>query len=630
MKIQTQLSQASYKSSGGFVGKLQKLIKTEVIPYQYNVLCDKIEGVEKSHVVENFENAARALRGEDVRSGFYGMVFQDSDAGKWIEAAAYSLLRFPDSELEKTVDELIEKIAAAQDDDGYLNTYFTVKDKDKRWTNLLEGHELYCSGHLMEAACAYYEATGKRKLLDVMLKNTEHIYDVFITQGNKGYPGHPEVELALMKMYRCTGDKRCYELSKHFIDIRGVDCHFYEKEAQQRSWTVWGNNASDYAYTQSGAPVREQKDATGHAVRAVYLYTGMADVAGESGDKTLLDACKTLWESITQKRMYVTGGIGSTVIGEAFSVDYDLPSDTAYSETCAAIGLMFFASRMLENEVDSKYADVMERAFYNSVLSGMELDGKRFFYVNPLECVPGISGISPTHRHDLTQRPDWYACACCPPNVARVISSFGKYAYGQNETTAYCHLYAEGTAEFSNGIKLSCETEYPYGFTVSYEILEGSGRLAVRIPSWSKEFSLELNGQGADFELQNGYAYLSVNKGDKVALVLSDEPYNLYASSRVPQLTGKIALCRGPLVYCFEGVDNDGCVLSLRLKKGASVHGSQDGIVKLSAKALRVAPSESLYSAAEPTETECEAIAVPYYTWANRGETQMRVWLDKA
>lgn len=632
MKTQHQINISAYRS-GGFIGKYQRLIKDTVIPYQYSVLCDNAPDTEKSHVVQNFINAAKALRGEDIGDGFYGMVFQDSDAAKWIEAAAYSLADFPDGELEATVDRLIDIIAKAQDPDGYLNTYFTVKDRDKRWTNLLEGHELYCSGHMMEAACAYYEATGKDKLLNVMTKNAEHIYRRFITEKCEGYPGHPEIELALMKMYRVTGNIHCLELAEHFIGTRGVDPYFYEKEKEKRGWSVWGNNPCDHDYQQSGKPVREQSDATGHAVRAVYLYTGMADLASETGDRELFSACRRLWNSITRRRMYITGGIGSTVIGEAFSTDYDLPSDTAYAETCASIGLMFFGSRMLENELNGEYADIMERAFYNTVLAGMQLDGKRFFYVNPLEVVPGISGVSPTHRHDLTARPKWYACACCPPNAARLISSFGRYAYGENETTAFCHMFADGEVSFENGMKLRCSTDYPYGFEVTYDIERG-GRLAVRIPSWSKNFSLMINGSETNISVEKGYIYLAVNSGDCVKLTLDGEPRFMYASSKVPSLTGKVALCRGPLVYCFEGTDNGGDVLSLYIKRGGKLGISEQsdllgGTVKITAEALRRDDTAGLYSDCPPDENICTAEAVPYYTWGNRGENQMRVWMNE-
>lgn len=630
MITQKNIKVTGYKSDG-FIGKYQKLIRDTVIPYQYSVLCDKAPDTEKSHVVKNFENAAKALRGEDVGDGFYGMVFQDSDAAKWIEAAAYSLALYPDEKLSETVDELIDKIAAAQDEDGYLDTYFTIKDRDKRWKNLLEGHELYCSGHMMEAACAYYEATGKKKLLDVMEKNAEHIYKHFITEKNEGAPGHPEVELALMKMYRTTGNKKWLQLAEHFINERGEDPYFYEKEAAKRDWTVWGNDPTAHDYQQSGKPVRAQSDATGHAVRAVYLYTGMAQLSAKSGDNALYDACKRLWESITRRRMYVTCGIGSTVLGEAFSVDYDLPPDTAYAETCASIGLMFFANAMLKNELIGEYADVMETAFYNTVLGGMQLDGKRFFYVNPLEVVPGISGVSPTHRHDLPVRPKWYACACCPPNVARLITSFGCYAYGENSDMSFCHMYADGEIKFENGMELVCKTNYPYDMTVNYSVIKG-GRLAIRIPGWSDTFTLALNGEKQELKPINGYVIIAVKDGDEAKLVLSDTPHFVYPSVKIPAVSGMAAIRRGPLVYCFEDADN-GDVLSLALKRGGKItvcepdRNELSGVTKLKVEAVRFDDNGKPYSFDEPKTTDTLAIAVPYYTWGNRGENAMRVFM---
>ncbi len=636
MKNQKQIRQTAYKPDNRFIGRKQELIRKTVIPYQYSVLKDEAPDTEKSHVIANFVNAGKALRGEDIGDGFYGMVFQDSDAAKWLETVAYSLAIHPDEKLEATADEVINIIASAQDEDGYLDTAFTIKDRDRRWQNLLEGHELYCAGHMMEAACAYYEATGKEKLLKVMEKNAEHIYGVFITGGHKGYPGHPEVELALMKMYRLTGNHKCLELAEHFINVRGVDPHYFEKERKSRDWVVWGGDGRDHDYQQSGRPVREQSDATGHSVRAVYLYTAMADLASETDDKELLDACSRLWESITGKRMYITGGIGSSVNGEAFTVDYDLPNDTAYCETCASIGLMFFASRMLESNADGRYGDVMEQAFYNTVLAGIQLDGKSFFYVNPLECIPGISGKASTHWHDLTQRPKWYACACCPPNLARCVCSFGKYAYGENEKTAFCHMFASGEVEFENGLKLSCKTEYPFGFDVNYTVLDGEGELAIRIPAWSKEFSLTVNGEKSNCEIRNGYSYLSVKAGDEVTLKLDSLPYYVYPSNKIPELTGSVALCRGPLVYCFEGSDNGWCngnILSLSLTGDDDISpekadGLPEEIVALKVPAVKSCEVSGLYTLSKPAYEEGYAKAIPYYAWCNRGENQMRVWMN--
>ena len=632
MKKQNQISEKSYKASG-FIGRYQKLVTETVIPWQEKILWDEAPDTEKSHAIANFINAGKALRGEDTGDGFYGMVFQDSDVAKWIESASYSLMNNPDPELEAELDKVIGYIAGAQDKDGYLNTYFTIKDQDKRWTNLHEAHELYVAGHMIEAACAHFEATGKRTLLDVMQKNTECIYDHFVTKNNPGVPGHPEIELALMKLYRITGDKKALELCAHFLNKRGQDPELFIREADNRTWSVWGSNPrdeGDLEYRQCDKPLRELTQATGHAVRAVYLYAGMADYASETEDKELQGACGRLWKNIVERKMYVTGGIGSTVLGEAFTVDYDLPPDTAYAETCASVGLMFFASRMLENELKGEYADVMERAFYNTVLAGMQLDGKRFFYVNPLEVNPGISGVAVTHKHDLPVRPKWYQCACCPPNVARLIESFGKYAYGENESTSFCHMIASGKVVFKNGMTLECETDYPHGMNVKYTV-KGNGKLAVHIPGWSKDFSVAVNGGQVHPGLDNGYIYIDINGSSVIEIKLDDKPHFVYASSRIPRAAGMVSLRRGPLVYCFEGVDN-GSVKTLRIDRDyapvVSSYSAELQADTLSVKAVRENDSEELYSDVPPAVTPCEATAVPYYTWGNRGETEMRVWMN--
>ena len=622
----------SYKSSG-FIGQYQRLIKDTVIPYQYTVLCDEAEDTEKSHVIKNFINAGKVLLGEDADDGFYGMVFQDSDAAKWLEAVGYSLAIYPDETLEKTADEVIDIIAKAQDSDGYLNTYYTIKDKDKRWTNILEGHELYCSGHMIEAAIAYYEGTGKDKLLRVMERNVEHIYDVFIEGGHKGYPGHPEIELALLRMYDITKNEKCLKLAKHFVDIRGVDPHYYEKERQSRDWTVWGGDGKNHHYQQSYAPVREQKNADGHSVRAVYLYTAMADLAAKTDDAELYEACKNLYHSIVDKRMYITGGIGSTCHGEAFTVDYNLPSDTVYAETCASIGLMFFMSKMLQNEIKSEYADIMELAFYNTVLAGMQIDGKRFFYVNPLEVVPGITGDAVTHRHTLPQRPKWYTCACCPPNVARLISSFGKYAYSENEDTAFCHLFASGEITMENGMNFTCETQYPYGNEVNFAVEKG-GKLAVRIPGYTKDnYGVFINNFPKDVPATDGYVYLDAQDGDNIKIKFDDKINVIYPSAKIPDLSGTVAVSKGPLVYCFEGVDNHGSVLNLRLDTNGEFKTTDvtDDIlgqtVMIEADGFIVSDTQGLYSFTKPEMKKAKLTAVPYYLWGNRGVNEMRVWL---
>jgi DUF1680 family protein len=368
-------------------------VRTVTLPYQWAVMNDRVPGAAKSSAVRNFKIAAGKAKGE-----FFGCVFQDSDVAKWIEAAAYSLTTRPDRKLEKTVDGMIDLIAAAQGPDGYLDTAFTVKDRKKRWTNLRDWHEMYIMGHMMEAAVAYWEATGKRKLLDVMCRAANHVGRKFGRgKGKKrGYPGHEEIELALVKLYRATGVRKYLDLASYFVDERGRRPHYFDIESKKRGDARPGRL---YHYNQSHLPVRKQTDAIGHAVRAMYFYCAVADVAQETGDASLAAACKRLWKSTVERRMYVTGGVGSSAAaGEAFTSDYDLPNDAAYAETCAAIGLVFWAQRMLQLDTNSEYADVMERALYNGVLSGVSLDGRSFFYTNPLASHPQDE----VHRADGT------------------------------------------------------------------------------------------------------------------------------------------------------------------------------------------------------------------------------------
>lgn len=348
------------------------LVKNTVIPYQYEAIHDRIPDAEKSFAIQNFRIAAGLEEGE-----FQGMVFQDSDVAKWLEAVGYSLQAIPDPELSRLADEVIDLVAAAQQPDGYLNTYFTIKEPDKRWTNLAECHELYCAGHMIEAAVAYFDATGKRKLLDVMCKFADYMDTVFGKGADqlRGYDGHQEIELALIKLYKSTGNDRYLQLSKFFIDERGQSPHYLTEEWERRGRKTFFPEMKDFGedYAQAHMPVRQQQHATGHAVRAVYMYAAMADLAAETGDASLYEACRRLWNSLASKRMYITGAIGSQAFGERFSYDYDLPNDLAYAETCASIGLIFFAERMLRLEPNSQYADVLERALYNTVLAGMSL-----------------------------------------------------------------------------------------------------------------------------------------------------------------------------------------------------------------------------------------------------------------
>lgn len=625
--------------SDKFWGRYQELVRQVVIPYQYDILEDKIPGVEKSHAVENFRIAAGDIEGE-----FYGMVFQDSDLAKWIEAAAYSLAVHTDSALEKTVDDLIDIMGRAACDDGYLNTYFTVKEPDHKWQNLQECHELYCAGHLIEAAVAYYEATGKDKLLNIMKKMADLICNTFGEGDGKqrGIPGHEEIELALMRLYHLTKDDKYKEMAKYFIDERGKEPNFFKEERKERGWHHFNMDPEDREYSQNHKPVREQKEAVGHAVRVGYLATGMADVAGSTDDNELMKACDVLFDNIAQKQMYITGGIGSTCHGEAFTVDYDLPNDTIYAETCAAISLVFFADKMLAYNKDSKYADVMERALYNNVLAGMQLDGKKFFYVNPLEVNPELSGKIGNYRHVLPERPGWFGCACCPPNVARLLASLGKYTYHTKGNTVYSTLFISGEASFDElgGLKITAETKYPVEGIVKYtfaNVPKGEMTFAVRIPEFSNnKYKVTVNSK-EDYKISvdRGYYYITgvFEENMTVTLELDMEPKKVYANTAVRYDAGCVAITRGPIVYCFEGVDNDGLLQELRINRDGAIkempYDSKllDGIVPIEVEGCKMQGSKQLYSYTRPDSIQCILKAVPYYTWGNRGINQMRVWM---
>ena len=632
-----------FNINDSFWNNYEKLVNKVVIPYQEMVLKDEVPGIEKSHAIDNFKAAAEVIQNGKCTDEFYGMVFQDSDVAKWLEAAAYSLSKYPDKEMEKRCDEVIDLIGRAQYPDGYLDTYFTVKMPDKKWTDLHEAHELYCAGHMIEAAVAYAECLHKTKLLDIMCKAADNIYDYFITKEAQGYPGHPEIELALMKLYRCTNNEKYKELAAYFINARGIDSDYFMKENENRDWNLWGGDGRDKEYGQFHEPVRNQKKAVGHAVRAVYLYTGMADLAQETGDEELKEACKTLWNNIINCRMYITGGIGSVVNGEAFSADYHLPNDTAYSETCASIGLIFFGKKMLDIEKNNIYADTIERALYNCVLAGMQLDGKRFFYVNPLEVIPGISGEIATERHVLPERPQWFACACCPPNVARLIGSIGNYAWSVEENIVYSHLYIGGILDLGENMngKIEVETDYPYDNVVKYKMKPENSvmnmTLALRIPSWSENTMILYNGIGIHYKPENGYVYISesFSDNDEISLILDMKPEFNYANPKVSADSGKVAVSYGPLVYCAEGVDNGGSVLDLRiscdseLKLSVFKNTKLGGIKEIKAEGYRMKSTDELYSRKKPEYEKCSITLVPYYTWGNRGLNEMRVWIPE-
>jgi len=630
-RIQAAAAVKDVKIDDGFWGPVQRLILDVVIPYQKRILEDQVPGAEKSHAIENFRIAAGRSKGEH-----YGLVFQDSDFAKWLEAASCSLALRPDPALRGELRELFALIRDAQEEDGYLDTYFILKEPDKKWQALEDCHELYCAGHMIEAAVTCYEAAGETDFLNTMRKTADLICSRFGEGKVRGIPGHQEIELALLRLYSVTGEKSYLETARYFLNERGTEPDYFIEESERLTWHYYDMDPRNRAYAQNHAPVREQDRAVGHAVRAVYMYTAMAFLAAETGDGQLAAACRRLWDNITERQMYVTGGIGATVHGEAFSADYELPNDLVYAETCASVGMAFFARRMLELSPEAKYGDILEKELYNGILSGMQLDGKRFFYVNPLETVPGVSGVLPEYKHVLPSRPEWYACACCPPNVARILTSLGQYAWGENSDTVYAHLYLGGRARFKNGAEVSCRSSYPAGGEIVYTMeQEKTFTFAVRIPGWCREWALSVNGEAVSPIVREGYAYISRlwRAGDSVSLTLSMEPRRIYANTRVRADAGCVALARGPVVYCFEEADNGENLSALRLPRGARIQvgdAAPGGLPSLTMTGLRLSSGEGLYSETPPEEREVPLRAVPYYAWGNRETKGMRVWLLEA
>lgn len=617
----------------GFFSDYAELVRTEVIPYQWEALNDRIPGAEKSGCIHNFRIAAGEEEGE-----FVGMVFQDSDLGKWLEAVAYSLTTHPDKKLEAVADDVIDLMARAQRPDGYMDTYFIIKEPHNRWKCLRDCHELYCAGHILEAAVAYYKATGKRRFLDVMKKYMDYILTVFGTEEGKlhGYPGHEEIELALCRLYDVTGEKKYLDLAQYFINQRGTEPNYFIEELKTRGDSFhWdGNDKQGMEYFQANQPVRRQKDAVGHSVRAVYLYSGMADVAMRTQDESLKEACRTLFRSIAEKRMYVTGGIGSTYNGEAFTFDYDLPNDTAYAESCASIGLIFFMQRMLEMDGDAVYGDVMERALYNTVLSGMGLDGKAFFYVNPLEVFPEADLKDPNKHHVKIERQKWFACACCPPNIARLLADLGQYIYRKDENGVAVDLFIGSEVKVADGVTLTQNSQVPFGGKVSFKLSCPNGTkltLRVRKPFWT-------DGVTCDAEMTEKNGYLVVEKvwndGDTVFFDFAMPVRRVYASPYVRQDLGKVCLMRGPLVYCLEEADNGNNLHLVILPEESEIAPAQgegvlSGMTTLKAKGLRIVPEEGTLYRGAPCrrKEETQLTFIPYFAWANRGVGEMTVWV---
>lgn len=547
-------------------------------------------------------------------------------------------------------------MAAAQCDDGYLNTYFTAKAPQERWSNLAECHELYCAGHLIEAGVAFFQATGKRRLLDVVCRLADHIDSTFGPGENQlhGYPGHPEIELALMRLYEVTEQPRYMTLASYFIGQRCAQPHFYDEEYEKRGqtsyWHTYGPAwmVKDKAYSQAHLPISQQQTAIGHAVRFVYLMTGVAHLARLSNDEGKRQDCLRLWKNMAQRQLYITGGIGSQSSGESFSSDYDLPNDSVYAESCASIGLMMFARRMLEMEADSQYADVMERALYNTVLGGMALDGKHFFYVNPLEVHPRSLKFNHIYDHVKPIRQRWFGCACCPPNIARVLTSLGHYIYTPRADALYINMYVGNSMEIpvENGaLKLRIGGNYPWHEQVKIAIDSVQPvhhTLALRLPDWCPEAKVTLNGLEVEQDIRKGYLHIrrTWQEGDTITLTLPMPVRRVYGNPLARHVAGKVAIQRGPLVYCLEQADNGEELHNLWLPKESEFR-VFEGKGLFAHKMLIQAEGEK-QSAADaqhqalwhydnaPSSRQPQTLTfIPWFSWANRGEGEMRIWVNE-
>jgi hypothetical protein len=597
--------------------------------------------------IQNFDLASGKAEGK-----FGGPWWADSDVYKWIEGASYILALHPDAQLESKVDELIAKIAAAQQKDGYLDTYVQLNLPDLKWKSLAFNHEMFCAGSLLEAAVAHHQATGKRSLLEVALRLADHLDSTFGPGKQAGIPGHEEVELALVRLYRLTGEKRYLRLAQYFIDSRGQKPSIFERQYEQlpeRRVELLGHPMSikdfyrrfflvnpakfDTSYSQDQLPVRQQRVAVGHAVRAMYLYSGMADLVYESGDSGLWEALQSLHDSVTNHRMYVTGGIGPSERNEGFTADYDLPNEDAYQETCASAGMVFWNYRMLKLTGDARYADIMELSLYNALAAGVSLTGDTFCYVTPL-----------ASRGDFKRDP-WFGVPCCPTTVARFLPALGRYIYSESPDGLWVNLFIAGQVNakpVGKKVTLRQSGNYPWDGKIKLTVgVEAPQEfvLRVRIPGWATKADFQVNGEKLSPHVVNGYAEIhrTWSNGDTIDLTLPMEIQRLEANPQVVYDHGKTALRRGPLIYCLEQADQKAPLEQIILPLGAQLEGQYmpellGGITVIKGQGL-LRPLDDwktvLYRPARTANTSpLPVTAVPYCVWGNRGLGKMAVWID--
>ena len=630
-----------------FWNRYCRLVKDEMIPFQWSVLNDEADIViekennsvnspsEKSHAIENFKIAAGLAEGRH-----YGWVFQDSDVYKWLEAVAYSLENYPDEELLKKANDTVELIAKAQAPDGYIHTKVQIDEPEMRYKRLAEYHELYCMGHLLEAMCAFYRVTENKVALDIAVKCADHICDTYKVGGIEAAGGHEEVEVGLMKLYHLTGDKRYMNEAEFMLRVRGKSMEYYKKQAAEdpHPETLWGVARGDARYLQCDMEVTDQTAARGHAVRQVYMLEAMADLAASGDAADMRDTSERMWDDIVNRQMYITGGVGSQANGECFTEDYDLPDDTMYCESCASVAMVFYAHNMLKISPRGEYADILEKELYNTCLAGFALDGRHFFYVNPLAVDPVKIKTDKDKGHVKAVRPSWLGCACCPPNLARLMADLPEYIYTVKDDVVLSDLFIGNEAEFelkAGKLSISLSTDYPENGHIRY-VLNGPAGVSfgIRIPAYADRYSLVIDSMkvldedtdkgsfnGKEISYKDGYVFLEGGfDNTEIELNIAVHAHIEYPHPKIKAVSGKAAVVRGPFVYCLEERDNGKGLESIGIGKAPVFADDKMEICDLPIHAIKT-------KGIKEDGNEAELTFIPYYAWANRGENEMRVYL---
>lgn len=632
------------KITSSFWNRYRNMVADKAVPFQWQMISDqkspditsdKAAGgkAEKSYAIKNLKIAAGQLNGQH-----HGMIFQDTDVYKWLETVAYVLNYDHDEQLKALADQVVDLIADAQDKDGYLSTRYQIDTPELKFKQLQQSHELYSMGHYIEAGIAYYQTTGNKKSLDIAKKMADCIDENFGLQSKKthGYDGHPEIELALSKLYECTQDNRYLDLATYFVEIRGNRPDFFKQQNARNDikldpFPMMRDATDNYFFDEK--PIDQVKMVQGHAVRVLYYLTGLTYIARLTNKKNLKDDAERLWQDITTKQMYVTGNVGQTAVGEAFTGDYDLPNRTDYGETCASVAMVMFAKQMEKIFDNGKYGDVIEKEIYNGALAGISLDGEHYFYANPLE-IDKVSAFNPASSHLSNKRLSWFSCACCPANITRLIASLNKYIYTCNNKDILLDQFISNEAVFDHDISIKVESDFPWNGNVKIEIKnpkQENFMFKVRIPAWAEKYKSSIKSNLIEnkilnFEI-NGDFVLDINFEMKIQL--------LHANPLIAADRGKVAIQRGPIIYCEEEADNqtDFCTYMLPANPDIKEEYKDSllaGIVQITIKNVFFSSAKSLYWSNDSQIGENkDLVMVPYYSWANRKPGQMSVWINQ-